>query len=106
VINNEKNAESLKNWLDKNVKGYVSAIGLHAAYLNIKDRLDHARPASPPNAPDLVEVLQAGQLSLRASAYELSKGTPDQLKDYLERARHGGHQSYQFGCPLCQKKPG
>ncbi len=97
----QKNADAIREWLDENVKGYLSQTGVDLAVQWLGPRSKNVltwKPKTvappPPPAPEPTEVLLklpdgTTQLSLDVDNRTLSKASKDQARDYLKRVNAG-----------------
>jgi hypothetical protein len=101
----KENADAIRNWLDANVRGYVSAAGIDAAVVNLGARgknvllWDSVAPPPAPPAAEPVEVLGtlkdgSKQLPLDADEFTQRKASVVQLQDLVSRRRTATGQRF------------
>jgi hypothetical protein len=99
------NAQILTDWLDKNVKGYVSAGGIDAAVAKEgargTNRLTWRKPTPAPRPPKPVEVLEPlpnGEQQLPLNSVPARHHSVAQLRDLDARQRAArGHSGGWYG---------
>jgi hypothetical protein len=86
---------------ENNLKSIFDFLWEHDAKFNLEsvrvavtvlvNTLDRVPPPPPPPLPPVPtepeEVLQPGQLSIKATKQDLQKASPDQIRNYLKRVR-------------------
>ena len=96
----QANALAIREWLDANVKGYLSETGVNAAVANLGPRGANKltwrkpqAPAAPPSPePEPQEVLESWQLPIDASERMMKASTTKALQDLIKRRRAATNQ--------------
>jgi hypothetical protein len=93
--NTQQNATAIRQWLDENVKGYLSEKGVDLAIQwlgpRAKNVLTWRKPEAPPSAPapepatEVLEPLPSGERRLALDETPTKKHSTAQLKDWLAR---------------------
>jgi hypothetical protein len=99
----ERNQRLITEWLDKNVRGYVSAAGVDAAIANLRTVLEwnDLKPIAPP-APavdeEVLGTLPNGEKQLSTKRNAPHNATPAQCRDWLQRYRAANNLQFNaFG---------
>ncbi len=106
--NTQANADIVRDWLNKNANGYLSAQNVDACILNVRASLTFRKPeppksaapapAVPPPAPPAVRLLSDGSQELPIDTVPSSRYTVAQLRDLDARQREARRKA-QAGMP-------